>query len=162
MEKRFKIWVYKEGEAPIIHSGPTANIYSIEGHFINEMEDISNPFLARDPSEANAFFLPISVTNIVGYVYRRDVKDYWGPLKRLVADYIDVIKEKHPYWNRSAGADHFFVACHDWVIFLCFSPFTSPYRGDQVNLNIIEKRKSVEHFSMKYSCVSLEDSMRKL
>ncbi|KAF3338631.1 putative glycosyltransferase [Carex littledalei] len=118
MEKRFKIWVYKEGEAPIIHSGPTASIYSIEGHFIYEMEDISNPFLARDPSEANAFFLPISVTNIVSYVYRRDVKDYWGPLKRLVADYIDVIKEKHPYWNRSTGADHFFVACHDWGAYL--------------------------------------------
>jgi xylogalacturonan beta-1,3-xylosyltransferase len=120
MEKRLKIWVYKEGDPPIIHSGPTANIYSIEGHFLYEMEDATNPFLARNPSEANVFFLPISVTNIVGYVYRRDVQDYWGPLRRLVADYVDVIKEKHPYWNRSTGADHLFVACHDWVILLSF------------------------------------------
>ncbi|KAJ4752985.1 Exostosin family protein [Rhynchospora pubera] len=118
MEKRFKIFAYKEGEPPIFHSGPTANIYSIEGHFIHEMEDGANPFLTQDPSEAHVFFLPISITHIVSYVYRRDVPDYWGPLRHVVADYVDVIKEKYPYWNRSAGADHLFVACHDWGAYL--------------------------------------------
>ncbi|XVE72598.1 hypothetical protein DITRI_Ditri11bG0050700 [Diplodiscus trichospermus] len=32
-----------------------------------------------------------------------------------VVDYIHVIASKHPYWNRSLGAGHFMLSCHDWV-----------------------------------------------
>lgn len=116
MEKRFKIWTYSEGELPIVHSGPTSGIYSIEGHLINEIEDEMNPFRARNPDEAQVFFLPFSMANIVKYIYRRGMPDYWGPQCRLVADYVDIIAKKYPFWNRSLGADHFMVSCHDWVL----------------------------------------------
>ncbi|CAD6239257.1 unnamed protein product [Miscanthus lutarioriparius] len=36
------------------------------------------------------------------------------PLSIFVKNYIDLISAKYPYWNRTKGADHFFVACHDW------------------------------------------------
>jgi len=34
MEKRFRVYVYEEGEPPILHDGPCKNIYTIEGRFI--------------------------------------------------------------------------------------------------------------------------------
>ncbi|PKA48861.1 putative glycosyltransferase [Apostasia shenzhenica] len=121
MEKRFKVWTYGEGEPPVVHGGPGASIYAVEGHFISEMEDPGNPFRARDAGKAVAFFLPLSIVNMVQYVYRPGAEDYWGPLKRLIADYIAVISEKYPYWNRSLGADHFLVSCHDWAPHLSFA-----------------------------------------
>ncbi|KAF3792969.1 putative glycosyltransferase [Nymphaea thermarum] len=37
MEKRLMIWIYMEGEPPIFHEG--SSMYSIEGHFIQEMDN---------------------------------------------------------------------------------------------------------------------------
>jgi hypothetical protein len=38
MEKRFRVYVYEEGEPPILHDGPCKNIYTIEGRFIEQLE----------------------------------------------------------------------------------------------------------------------------
>ncbi|KAG8375808.1 hypothetical protein BUALT_Bualt10G0138900 [Buddleja alternifolia] len=114
MEKRFKIWAYKQGEPPLFHRGPMRDIYSIEGHVMDELESVGNPFAARDPKEAHAFFLPVGIAKIVRYLYSPRLDYDRRRLQNVVADYIGVLANKYPYWNRSAGADHFFVACHDW------------------------------------------------
>ncbi|XP_031496593.1 probable glycosyltransferase At5g20260 [Nymphaea colorata] len=44
MEKRLKIWIYREGEPPIFHDGSSMRVYSIEGHFIQEMDKQRLPF----------------------------------------------------------------------------------------------------------------------
>ena len=115
MVKRFRVWAYKEGELPMAHVGPMTYIYSIEGHFIDEMENGESPFMARHPDEAHAFFLPLSVSKIVDCFFRLEPYAFHGRLVRIFTDYINVIKDKYPYWNRSIGADHLMVSCHDWV-----------------------------------------------
>ncbi|KAJ4831041.1 hypothetical protein Tsubulata_001771 [Turnera subulata] len=107
MEKRFKVWIYKEGEPPIFHYGPAVDIYSIEGQFIAEMESGESNFIARNPEEANMFLIPISVAHIIKFLYRPLVTYSRAQLQRVVIDYIQVLSDKYPYWNRSKGADHF-------------------------------------------------------
>ncbi|KAF3526375.1 hypothetical protein F2Q69_00050750 [Brassica cretica] len=33
--------------------------------------------------------------------------------RMIVQIYVDGLIAKYPYWNRTLGADHFFVTCHD-------------------------------------------------
>ncbi|XP_024459283.1 probable glycosyltransferase At5g03795 isoform X3 [Populus trichocarpa] len=54
-----------------------------------------------------------SVAMMVRFVYERESRDF-GPIRRTVSDYINLISGKYPFWNRSLGADHFMLACHDW------------------------------------------------
>ncbi|XP_030478566.1 probable glycosyltransferase At5g20260 [Cannabis sativa] len=118
MVKRFKVWSYKEGEPPIFHMAPVNNIYAIEGQFMDEIESEKSPFRATNIEEAHTFFLPLSVSNIVQFIYNpiRSKADYnRDRLFRVVNDYVEVVTNKYPYWNRSNGADHFMVSCHDWA-----------------------------------------------
>ncbi|CAL5051356.1 unnamed protein product [Urochloa decumbens] len=127
MERRFKVYVYEEGEPPIVHSGPCKDIYSIEGRFIEQLELLAPPaqggrgggvaaaagVRTLDPARAHVFFLPFSVAQMVRYAYRPGTYDK-TPLLGLVADYVRVVASRHPFWNRSSGADHFMLSCHDW------------------------------------------------
>ncbi|MBA0817045.1 hypothetical protein Gohar_001641 [Gossypium harknessii] len=115
MVKRFKIWIYKEGERPLVHNGPMKNIYAIEGQFIDEIESRKSPFKAQDPNEAHVLFLPISVGHIVKYIYMPITTYDRDRLVRIFTDYIKVVSHKYPFWNRTNGADHFMLSCHDWA-----------------------------------------------
>lgn len=113
MEKKFKIFIYEEGEPPVFHNGPCKSIYSMEGNFIHMLE-VNRQFRTRNPEKAQVFFLPFSVVMLVRFVYVRDSHDF-SSIKHTVSDYVNALSTKYPYWNRSAGADHFMLACHDWV-----------------------------------------------
>lgn len=120
MEKHFRVWVYKEGEAPIFHMGPLNDIYSTEGQFMDEFESGKSPFLAKDPNDAVSFFLPISVVNIILYVYRPYTDYSRARLQNIFTDYIHLLSHRYPFWNTTSGADHFMLSCHDWVCYLFF------------------------------------------
>ncbi|XP_068638060.1 probable glycosyltransferase At5g20260 [Aristolochia californica] len=115
MEKRFKVWSYREGELPLVHDGPVNHIYSSEGQFMDEMECGNTPFAAKTPEEALAFFIPLTVVKVIRYLYRPLVTYSREQLQRVVTDYVGVVSSKYPFWNRSLGADHFMVSCHDWA-----------------------------------------------
>ncbi|GMH07030.1 hypothetical protein Nepgr_008870 [Nepenthes gracilis] len=113
MERKFKIYVYEEGEVPIVHSGPCKDIYTIEGRFISEIERDGGRFRTREARRAHVYFMPFSVAWMVKYLYKPLTYDV-TPLKHFVSDYVKVISTKYPFWNRTQGADHFMLACHDW------------------------------------------------
>ncbi|ANM69586.1 Exostosin family protein [Arabidopsis thaliana] len=115
MEKRFKIWTYREGEAPLFHKGPLNNIYAIEGQFMDEIENGNSRFKAASPEEATVFYIPVGIVNIIRFVYRPYTSYARDRLQNIVKDYISLISNRYPYWNRSRGADHFFLSCHDWA-----------------------------------------------
>ncbi|KAG8636339.1 probable glycosyltransferase At5g25310 [Manihot esculenta] len=113
MERRFKVYVYSEGDLPIVHDGPCKDIYTIEGRFIQEMEHGARRFRTTDPRRAHVYFMPFSVTWMVKYLYKPLTYDL-TPLRQFVSDYVRVVSTKYPFWNRTCGADHFMLACHDW------------------------------------------------
>ncbi|CAI9087806.1 OLC1v1021981C1 [Oldenlandia corymbosa var. corymbosa] len=114
MEKRFKIWVYKEGDqSPLFHQSAVNLAYAIEGQFIDELENGNRKFLAKHPDEAVTFFLPIGVTYTIMFLNKPGNYDH-NLIPTVLMDYINVVSNKYEYWNRSNGFDHFFVGCHDW------------------------------------------------
>ncbi|GMH23820.1 hypothetical protein Nepgr_025663 [Nepenthes gracilis] len=36
-------------------------------------------------------------------------------LENYLTNYVNLVKKRYHFWNRTGGADHFFVACHDWA-----------------------------------------------
>jgi len=113
MEKLFKIFVYEEGEPPLFHYGTCKDIYSMEGVFLSLMET-NTKFRTSNPDEAHVCFLPFSVVMIIEHLFHPIIRDK-AVLERTVSDYVRIISHKYLYWNRSLGADHFMLSCHDWV-----------------------------------------------
>nr|GMD41538.1 probable glycosyltransferase At5g03795 [Ipomoea batatas]GME19674.1 probable glycosyltransferase At5g03795 [Ipomoea batatas] len=111
MERTFKVYVYEDGQPPVAHYGPCKSIYAIEGHFIHAMD--FSQFRTTDPDSAHVFFLPFSVTVLSKMIYVANSHD-WSPMKRTALDYVQSIARKYPFWNRTLGADHFMLSCHDW------------------------------------------------
>ncbi|KAF2284748.1 hypothetical protein GH714_029839 [Hevea brasiliensis] len=113
---------------PMFHDGPCKSIYSTEGRFIHELEK-GNSYRTRDPNEALVYFLPFSVVMMVQYLYVPGAHEIHA-IGRAVVDYINIISNKYPYWNRSFGADYFMLSCHDW------GPRTSAYVPNLFNNSI--------------------------
>lgn len=118
MENILKVYVYKEGEKPVFHQPYLRGIYASEGWFLKLMER-NKQFTVRDPRKAHLFYLPFSSLKLREMLHENHfarLKDLGSHLK----NYVDIIARKYRFWNRTKGADHFMVACHDWVWFLCF------------------------------------------
>ncbi|RCV24282.1 hypothetical protein SETIT_5G072300v2 [Setaria italica] len=129
MEKLLKVFIYHDGAKPIFHSPELKGIYASEGWFMKLMETNQN-FVVRDPNRAHLFYLPYSSRQLEHNLYVPGSNTI-EPLSIFVKNYIDMISAKYPYWNRTKGADHFFVACHDW------GPYTTKLH-DELRKNTIK------------------------
>ncbi|KAL4560317.1 hypothetical protein LXL04_032467 [Taraxacum kok-saghyz] len=113
MEKTLKVYIYKEGEKPIFNQPEAVmkGIYASEGWFMMQMKK-SKRFVTKKPKEAHLFYIPYSSKILKATLspYSHDRQNVVPYLK----NYLDTISGRYSFWNRSGGADHFLVACHDW------------------------------------------------
>ncbi|XP_027065839.2 probable glycosyltransferase At5g11130 [Coffea arabica] len=111
MNKSLKIFVY-----PHKRNDPFANVllpvndepggnYASESYFKKAL--FKSHFITKNPLEADLFYLPFSIASL-----RHDKRVGVGGIQGFVRDYIRDISKNYPYWNRTGGADHFYVACH--------------------------------------------------
>ncbi|CAN6877233.1 unnamed protein product [Brassica oleracea] len=128
MEKMLKVYVYKEGDKPIMHSPILRGIYASEGWFMKLIESNNNKFVTKDASKAHLFYLPFSSRMLEVTLYVQDSHSHRN-LVQYLKDYIDFISVKYPFWNRTSGADHFLAACHDWAPSETRKHFTKSIRG---------------------------------
>jgi Exostosin family len=119
MEKTLKVYIYQEGERPIFHTPELKGIYASEGWFMKLLEG-NKQYTTKDPTRAHLFYLPYSSRRLEYALYVPGSHTIL-PLSKFVKGYVEMLSAKYPFWNRTRGADHFFVACHDWVIVSLFS-----------------------------------------
>lgn len=87
MLQSFKVFPYT---APLVFSTPSDS----EPLFVSSL--LNSSFLTLDPEQADLFFIPFSSINVSA-----------RSLSRLV----NALRYDFPFWNRTLGADHFYVSC---------------------------------------------------
>ncbi|RDX67803.1 putative glycosyltransferase, partial [Mucuna pruriens] len=113
MERTLKVYIYKDGDRPIFHQPILKGLYASEGWFMKLMEE-NKHFVVKDPAKAHLFYMPFSSRMLEHSLYVHNSHNRTN-LRRFLKDYTDKISAKYRFFNRTGGADHFLVACHDWA-----------------------------------------------
>nr|GMC67541.1 probable glycosyltransferase At5g03795 [Ipomoea batatas] len=130
MEKKFKVYIYPDGDPNTFYQTPRklTGKYASEGYFFQNIRE--SKFVTDDPDQAHLFFIPISCHKMRGkdncivtmIIKSNGLKYIMSSLYKgtsyenmtiIVQNYVESLIAKYPYWNRTLGADHFFVTCHD-------------------------------------------------
>ncbi|XP_058085666.1 probable glycosyltransferase At5g03795 [Magnolia sinica] len=142
MNRSLKIYVYPHRkDDPFAHAllpvdfEPGGN-YASESYFKKVL--MQSHFITKDPSEADLFFLPFSIARL-----RHDPRVDVGGIQDFIRMYISNISQNYPYWNRSGGADHFYVACHS-------AGRSAMEKAAEVKLNAIQVVCSSSYFLSGY------------
>ncbi|TVU02518.1 hypothetical protein EJB05_51928, partial [Eragrostis curvula] len=112
MERILKVYIYQDGRRPIFHTPPLSGIYASEGWFMKLLKE-SRRHVVDDASKAHLFYLPYSSQQLRLTLYVADSHNL-RPLGVYLRNFVRGLAAKYPFWNRTRGADHFLVACHDW------------------------------------------------
>lgn len=107
MEQKFKVYIYPDGDPKTFYQTPRklTGKYASEGYFFQNIRE--SRFRTDNPEEAHLFFIPISCHKM------RGKGTSYENMTIIVQNYVESLARKYPYWNRTLGADHFVVTCHD-------------------------------------------------
>ena len=111
MKRKIKVFVYPyDNKDPFVNiykpidKEPSGN-YASEEFFQQALQQ--SGFITKDASEASFFFMPISITKA-----RIDKRIDVVGLKDFCGNYVENLRTQWNHWNRSSGADHFYLSCH--------------------------------------------------
>ncbi|GJV66726.1 probable glycosyltransferase isoform X1 [Tanacetum coccineum] len=142
MNKTFKIYMYPHANCPIRHNIILPVKFEPEGNYASESffkKTLNNShFLTNDPSKADLFYLPFSIARL-----RHDPRVGIEGIQDFIKDYIFNVSHKYPYWNRTGGADHFYVSCHS-ISRIAIK------KAEKVKLNAIQVVCSSNYFLSAY------------
>uniref|UniRef100_A0A1J3DLZ5 Putative glycosyltransferase n=1 Tax=Noccaea caerulescens TaxID=107243 RepID=A0A1J3DLZ5_NOCCA len=113
MEKKLKVYIYREGKRPVLHKPVLKGIYASEGWFMKQLKS-SKTFVTKNPRKAHLFYLPFSSKMLEETLYVPGSHSDKN-LIEFLKSYLDMISSKYTFWNKTGGSDHFLVACHDWA-----------------------------------------------
>lgn len=107
----------------------------------------------EDPFEADFFFVPVYVSCNFSTVNGFPAI---GHARGLVSSAVELISSEYPFWNRSRGSDHVFVASHDFGS--CFHTMEDVAIADGVP-EILKKSIVLQTFGVKYQhpCQEVEN-----
>lgn len=142
MNRSFRIYIY-----PHSQDDPFANVllpvdfeprgnYASESYFKKVL--MKSHFITEDPLKADLFFLPFSIARL-----RHDPRVGINGIQDFIKGYIFNISHSYPFWNRTGGADHFYVACHS-------IGRSAMDKADEVKLNAIQVVCSSSYFLSAY------------
>ncbi|MQL90330.1 hypothetical protein Taro_022931 [Colocasia esculenta] len=72
---------------------------------------LDSPVRTLDPQDADFFFVPVYVS--CNFSTSNGFPSL-GHARGLLSAAVDLVSSTYPFWNRSGGADHVFVASHDY------------------------------------------------
>ncbi|XP_059446440.1 probable glycosyltransferase At5g03795 [Corylus avellana] len=107
MERELKVYVYRDRDPGIYflrQPRKVTGIYGSEAYFFKNIRESS--FITIDPLQAHLFFIPIS------WHQMRSLGTPYHKMTFTIENYVQSLISMYPYWNRTQGADHFFVICH--------------------------------------------------
>lgn len=110
MISSFKIFVYSR-----LDHAFAALSGSADGDEVRYIDDLffqtlyQSDFVTNEPEKAHLYFIPVSIRALWN-------DERVGPLKmgRFLNKYIQGLRDDYPYWQRTLGADHAIVVCHDY------------------------------------------------
>ncbi|CAN1283198.1 Probable beta-1,4-xylosyltransferase IRX10 [Linum perenne] len=110
---RLKVYVYElpsKYNKKLLQKDPRCLTHMFAAEIFMHRFLLSSPVRTLDPNEADWFYTPIYATC--------DLTPTGLPLPfktpRMMRSAIQLISSKWPFWNRTEGADHFFVVPHDF------------------------------------------------
>ena len=138
---RLKVFVYElpsKYNKKILQKDPRCLTHMFAAEIFMHRFLLSSPVRTLNPEEADWFYTPVYTTC--------DLTPNGLPLPfkspRMMRSAIQLISSNWPYWNRTEGADHFFVTPHDFGA--CFH-YQVRNLVFHFNFSIFTTNSSIEH-----------------